>query len=1031
MKKQGGHIIIFILALICAGFFYEQKNASSSNSNVMISQIMYGQSGAANNEFIELYNPTSYDIDLTEYSLKKKTQTGTESNLISSSKFSGLISAHGFFLIAHPDYKIMVNADSAYSGSSYYISANNTVLLYDAGGNLLDKVGWGTAQDFENQASVDFDNGKSIARKINNGIMQDTDNNAVDFEIKDLPIAHNSASAKLFPDSGQNQDNTATSTPPVEQPVISEDMATSTSSTSQPVNKNNFGDVVINELVSDPADNDNEWIELYNKANREIDLTGWRIEEGSKAKTFLSGVLGSSGSVRYKVIDKPAGSLNNGGDIIILYDASGKIIDQIAYGGWDDGDIKNNAPAAGDPLSLARKFDGYNTYNNFNDFAITLTPTKAASNIIQVEDEVSSEAKANFDFSGDIFISEIVPNPVGDDTKLEFIEIYNAGKREVDLTGWSLSNESNKKVNLEKIATGTVIKAGEYLAFFRPRTKIVLHNDQGQVNLFQPLADKPFMAVDYKNVKEGWSYNLDDFKIKGEWVWSETITPEKMNIIKTINHLPEAEFSLPKEVLAGQPVIFDSSDTYDQDDDKLKFNWDFGDGFKNNLANPGHTYLKVGVYKVKLEVSDGQGTTTKEQSVKVVNSFEAMDNVSEITLLPAVARDDSIIINEIFPNPSGADTGNEWVELKNQSSDKINFINWRLENSNGKYKFKNDLWLDSASLYLLTNQVSRLALKNTDDSIRLYNNLDELVDQVEYASAIQGEAYARGANGNWFWTTRLTPADENIISFAGSKSEIVTKALATSGANDYVETTLEKIKELDIGSLVIVKGTVAVEPGILGVQIFYIVGQPAGQAGSPGMQIYNYKKDFPELKVGDYIEVAGELTQTQGEFRVKTKDKNDIKIAGSKQPLQALAVKSDEISEENIGQLIVIAGEITDKKSASLYVDDGSDETFVYIKQSTGISTKSLAAGQKVSVTGVLSKTKTGLRLLPRYQEDIVLTDSAGALEPQVLGEIAEAEEWNLVERDKKLELFKYLLIIAGAVIIVLTGLFIKAKKKI
>jgi len=33
---------------------------------------------------------------------------------------------------------------------------------------------------------------------------------------------------------------------------------------------------------------------------------------------------------------------------------------------------------------------------------------------------------------------------------------------------------------------------------------------EAQVKLFQPLADGPVQTVEYKNVKEGWSYNLAD-----------------------------------------------------------------------------------------------------------------------------------------------------------------------------------------------------------------------------------------------------------------------------------------------------------------------------------------------------------------------------------------------------------------------------------------------------------------------------------------------------------------------------------------
>ncbi len=242
-------------------------------------------------------------------------------------------------------------------------------------------------------------------------------------------------------------------------------------------------------------------------------------------------------------------------------------------------------------------------------------------------------------------------------------------------------------------------------------------------------------------------------------------------------------------------------------------------------------------------------------------------------------------------------------------------------------------------------------------------------------------------------------------------------------AAGYIETTLEKVRELEIGSLVKVKGTVAVEPGILGVQIFYIVG-------SPGMQIYNYQKDFPALKVGDYVEVSGELALAQGELRIKTKGKTDIKINQHKSPPAALAVSSDQANEEMVGQLITVSGEITDKKSSTLYLDDGNDEILVYIKKNTGISTKGLTVGQQVAVIGILSNTNVGLRLMPRYQSDIAAVAAVGALEPQVLGEVAADSQWQIASRDKKMELFKYLLIIAGGVIIILMILFIKAKRK-
>ena len=1021
MRPPGGFFywfkIIIILALSGAGFFCGET--AWAVDHLVINEI---QVYPVEKRFIELYNPNDSPVDLTGWSVKKKTASGAEYSLLASSRLKGKsILSNGYLLLTNEEgYTGNVVPDITWA-KSYAFAKDNTIILYDNNQGVVDKVGFGLSTDCEGgQGNCALNPAEGYSIQRNNFI--DTNNNNADF----LPLAN--------PDPQNSSSAVTAPTPPVipSAPAPTE-TASSTEQNTTPLipplsgGTNKFGDVVINEFVSDPADNDTEWLELYNRSGREIDLNGWWLEDGSKAKTNLSGSV-----ARYKIIEKPNGILNNDGDLVVLFDQSGKIIDQVAYGRWNDGYLDDNAPVAHDPDSVARKFDGYNTFNNANDFAVTIKPTKEASNIIQAEDEISLATKAGYDFSNDIFITEILPNPDGDDARQEFIEIHNGGTRPIDLAGWSLSNQDGKKKFIENMATSSVINAGEYLALYRSKIKIVLHNDQGEARLYQPLADKPLRVAAYKNVKEGWSYNLKNppsppLAYSGqalyqggvsEWEWSETPTPGAANLMKMVNRAPEVAFSFPAEILVGQPAMFDASDSADADNDKLKYEWDFGDGFKNKLAGPEHTYLKIGIYKVKLAVSDGKATTTAEKGVKVFG------DIREIASSPSTTpRNDNIIINEIMPDPDGADTGQEWLELVNQGADKVNLLSWRVENENGKFKFKTDLWLEAGEYYLLTNAESKLAFKNSSDTISLYNDSDELVGTVAYAEAAQGESYARGENGKWFWTMALTPGEENIISLAASQERIMNNESRIMGnASAYNEATLEEVRSMEIGSLVKVKGTVAVAPGILGVQIFYIVG-------SPGIQVYNYKKDFPSLRVGDYVEVSGELSQVQGELRLKTKDKADIKIVEHKPPPQALALSCDQVNEDGIGQLITVSGEITDRKSSTLYLDDGSDEILIYVKSNTGIDTKNLAAGQTAEITGILSKTASGLRLLPRSQADIKLTNFSHGLRPQVLGEVAEGDEWAVAERDKKMELFKYLLVLAGGGIIILGILLVRAKR--
>ncbi len=787
-----------------------------------------------------------------------------------------------------------------------------------------------------------------------------------------------------------------------------------------------LGDIVINELVSDPADFEVEWLELFCNLNEKIDLTDWHIKEGSGAKTNLQGEIDD-----FFIIEKPKGNLNNKGDIAELY-YKDILIDRVIYGKWEG---VSNAPVAGDPFSIARKIDGYTTFNNQNDFSVTTKPTKNSSNIIiseepeETKEEISIkevEEKINYDYSAEILISKILPNPKGSDTGNEFIEIYNSGSEDVDLNGWRLGDESKKRYKIETDRDGgSIIKAGEYFVIYRYESKIALNNTGDTVKLFHPFRDEPIIELNYEKAKENQSYNLD--LESGKYVWSEFLSPGKENNIEKIDHPPMVDFDCPEKVALAKPIIFDSSDTIDEDGDDLKYFWDFGDGFTNVLANPEHTFFKAGAYTVKLIVSDLENEAVKEKIIIVGELVK--EKINNSTNNPEAET--NIIINEIMPAPLGADSEEEFIEIYNRGEAKINLFNWRVDDIDGGSKpffFSEEFILGAGKYFVLERAESKIALNNTGDEARILNQENKLIDSVNYAKAISGEAYARGQNNKWFWTTNPTPGRENIIRVNDSQIALAEapKVLGITNIkreDDKIkEILLENIKDLKIGDKIVTKGVVAVLPGVLGSQFFYIVG-------SPGIQIYNYKRDFPDFKVGDYIEVSGEISESGGERRLKTKTQADFKILehkGAPEPKQKICEKIDE---SNIGELIAVSGEVVERKSSAIYLDDGTEEIKVYIKSSTGINVRDIKEGANLAVSGILGKTSSGLRLLPRFNDDIVRKDIESEEHAQVFGEISTSNEWELAARDKKLELFKYLLVIAGFLIILLVGLLIKIRK--
>ena len=178
-------------------------------SHVVISEVQVTGT-SANDEFVELYNPTGSSVDLTGWRLTRKTSTGTQSNLVVS--LSGSVPAQGYFFIAHPDYDGAVAADMTYSATTSALAINNSVVLYsDAGTTIVDLLGMGGASASETATIANPATDGSIERKANAGSDstsmgsggadefagngQDTDNNSSNFVQRDVSDPQNSSSS--------------------------------------------------------------------------------------------------------------------------------------------------------------------------------------------------------------------------------------------------------------------------------------------------------------------------------------------------------------------------------------------------------------------------------------------------------------------------------------------------------------------------------------------------------------------------------------------------------------------------------------------------------------------------------------------------------------------------------------------------------------------------------------------------------------------------------------------------------------------
>ena len=141
-------------------------------------------------------------------------------------------------------------------------------------------------------------------------------------------------------------------------------------------------DVLINEVYSHASGEEVEWIELVNLTSVSLSLSGYTIEDNNASPKDLSTyTIPANG---YLVLHQGAGNdfsfgLNDPGDILILKEAS-VMVDQVAYGNYDDGNIADNAPVPATGESVTRMPDGADTDVDNVDFQIDATPTKGGPN---------------------------------------------------------------------------------------------------------------------------------------------------------------------------------------------------------------------------------------------------------------------------------------------------------------------------------------------------------------------------------------------------------------------------------------------------------------------------------------------------------------------------------------------------------------------------------------------------------------------------------------------------------------------------
>lgn len=933
-NKHNKHICVILATLFCFGSLFISNNFvfASEVDHIVISEVMIGLNGAPEKEFIELYNPTGESIDLSEYKLHTRNSTGKEDTSkkidFTPNNNSNTIPAHGFFLIASSQYSdIPIVPDATYTAASDGMVANGSVYISlndDELVDIIDTLGYGdhtTEGKDTNQKSYEsypfsrIDSNKSAERKANfnstaetlavggtdekYGNGWDSDNNSQDFVLQATPNPQNSGSSK---EPSENE-------LPENEPPIVEILS--------PENDSVYTEGEAINFKAETSDLEDGAIENENIIWKEGDA-----ELGKGNEMEIKNLAVGSHTITLEVQD-------SGGErtteeitirIISAQNAEGEGEENEASDGQNNSDQESNQES---------ETNGSQNESNQEDTTASAGGGQSGS---------SSAYSAPSVILPKIIITEFLPDPEDSDRDNEFIEIYNDGDAEVDLSGWIIEDKIGKTKKFT-IPNSVKLKSKKYKVFYSDETGIALNNSRDSVilkdNKGNIISETPICGA----AKEDVSCTLGE---DGKWIWTVRPTPGRKNIIEA----PPEDISVSAKKIAAETETKKKKDTS-------------GD-------------------------SNGEQEISSQETETGGGADESYD------------FSDSIIITEIYPNSQGRDNtdGNyEWIELYNNSDGDVNLKGWQIDDVLKKgskpYVINEDKIIKAKGYEKLDNAETRLILNNSGDEINLVWPDGTIVDSVNYKKTTEGESYNLSSDESWFWSSETTPGAENKAEnkVLGLETKTISQDARGAQSNeslagyfensddnenylgdgaDYIEANIGDLKHFTKYTRVKISGIVSTPPGIFSDKSFYIYGS--------GIQIYSYPAQIPQLELGDYVEIIGRISEAGGEKRILLGKPEDMKIIYHLTEPKPEIISTGSIGEEVEGWLVTIEGKISEIFEDVFFVDDGSGKVKVYIKNQTGIKKPDIKIGDWMVVTGQVSQTSAGYRILPRFSRDIKIS---------------------------------------------------------
>ena len=552
------------------------------------------------------------------------------------------------------------------------------------------------------------------------------------------------------------------------------------------------------------------------------------------------------------------------------------------------------------------------------------TISDSVSTVADTQTETQTVSTSNGYPQGTLRVSEIFPHPATGES--EWVELENTSAYPVTTNGWSILDASGAATLLPD---GSV-NPGLYIVIENPKGKL---NNDGDSVIIKDANGSVVDSVLY-NADLGSVPDVDESLVRtsaNALAITTTVTKNTSNI------------STPRATATST----------------------------SSTANTSATSNATTVEPI------ATNTETVSSSIPTVSTTSA----SQSSLAsPALLK--TLRLSEFYPNTNGNDLTDEFIEIENTGDQTISLDGWSMTDAGGaKFLFAKDAMIAAHTFKTFLHPETKISLNNTGDTISLTAPDGSVVDTQTYDQAKASLTYARTENV-WNWTGARTPNEPNVVS--GNSDPVPTTApvesTGTASANPTTQSigaafasllTIEGAKLKTDGTRVKVHGVVTVLPNTFNSQTMYI------QDDTGGIQIFKSDCLFPTLVEGQSITVTGVLSHINGEARIKVTNQKSLIVSSV---VETVAPSTDSTS---VGSLITIAGMITSRSGNRLAINVDGETMNVDLPKAT---TAVYKTGSNIQVSGVLAKTKSGVVLKARSEQDVtaVPRDTSEQIVPNV-----------------------------------------------